>query len=431
VLVDGAVEQRLDLRVDPFFDRISLLPSDRGLDLLRIAAGVYAIDRIQRRNFRKGGFGVRCLAVKIEVRQPDFWMAPAVVEQLEQIQALLTGDMWSFTFEAISACSQGDEHQGRLEWPVDQTVDRIALYSGGLDSAAGLAHRLIHGNDRYGLLTVRHQAGLKSLCEGQISAIQNLLGSAEIPTASVVAGLRKGKAVRLSLQERTQRTRTFFFCALAAIMARAHSVKDVDVFENGVGAINFPLMTGMMMGAFATKGSHPTFLREMSSFCSNILDSEVSFHLPFGGMTKGEILKSLLGHGLDGWLSSSRSCVHTSMRVKGIQHCGVCPACIERRQAFAVAGIEDETAYQVDVFSNPPNSGTEAAYFRLYREEAAAWIATRPSALRRMGWHLRLTNVPADQREQVEALWMRHSQEVIEVFGDAPAGALVRTKAAA
>jgi len=431
VLIDGAVQQRLDLRVDPFFDRISLLPSNRGLDLLRIAAGVYAIDRIERRNFRKDDFGVRCLAVKIEVREPEFWMASNVVGHLEHILGFLTGDMWSFTFERSSAPSQGDEHQGRLPWRAPQEVERIALYSGGLDSTAGLASRLIRDDARYGLLTVRHQAGLKSLCEKQIRAIQNLLGTAKIPTASVVIGLRKGKAARLDSQERTQRSRTFFFCALAAVMARAHEVKDIDVFENGVGAVNFPLMTGMLMGAFTTKGSHPTFLREMSSFCSKVLDSEMSFHLPFGDMTKGEMLKSLRGHGLDAWLSSSRSCVHTSMRVKGIQHCGVCPACIERRQAFSVAGIEDETAYQVDVFSNPPISGTEAAYFRLYRDEAAAWLARRPSALRRMEWHLQLTDVPEVQRERIGALWARHSQEVIEVFGDTPSGALVRTKVAA
>lgn len=431
VLVDGAIKQRLDLRVDPFFDRISLLPSDRGLDLLRIAAGVYAIDRIQQRNFRSDDFGVRCMAVKVEVRQPDFWMNPVIVNQLESILAFLTGDMWSLTFEGISASLQGDEYQGHLEWRAPQEVDRIALYSGGLDSSAGLASRLIRRDARYGLLTVRHQAGLKLLCEKQIDAIPNLLGTAEISTASVVVGLRKGKAARLDSQERTQRSRTFFFCAVAAVMARAHEVKDIDVFENGVGAVNFPLMTGMLMGAFATKGSHPTFLREMSSFCEKVMDSEMSFHLPFGDMTKGEMLKSLRDHGLDAWLSSSRSCVHTSMRVKGIQHCGVCPACIERRQAFSIAGIEDETAYQVGVFSDPPISGTEAAYFRLYREEAAAWLARRPSALRRMEWHLQLTDVPADQRERIGALWTRHSREVIEVFGDTPAGALVRTKAAA
>ena len=70
-----------------------------------------------------------------------------------------------------------------------------------------------------------------------------------------------GVAKRMSNQEQSQRSRAFLFAAVAAVVAQASKVSDVEVFENGVGAINLPLMTGMLAGGLATRGAHPTFLK--------------------------------------------------------------------------------------------------------------------------------------------------------------------------
>jgi hypothetical protein len=49
--------------------------------------------------------------------------------------------------------------------------------------------------------------------------------------------------------------------------------------------------------------------------------------------------------------SLSASCVHFPLRRKDrVKHCGVCPACLGRRQALWHAGLRDETLYEIDVF---------------------------------------------------------------------------------
>ena len=58
IYVTGDHQQRLQLAADPFFDRLMKLPDDRSLDLLNIAAGVYTVDRIAKRNFASDELGI-------------------------------------------------------------------------------------------------------------------------------------------------------------------------------------------------------------------------------------------------------------------------------------------------------------------------------------------------------------------------------------
>src|SRR5262249_25663156 len=151
-----------------------------------------------------------------------------------------------------------------------------------------------------------------------------------------------GSSIRLSQQECTQRSRAFLFAACAVAVADAYRICDIDVFENGVGSINLPLMTGMLGQGLATRGAHPYFLALMSNLAMAITESNLRFTLPFASMTKGEMLERLKHHGLGSWARQSRSCIHSSLRLPGAPQCGSCPACIERRQAFRVAGVPED-----------------------------------------------------------------------------------------
>lgn len=417
IFLSGAANQRLTILQDRFLDSLPVAPASRERDLLRIAAAVYAIDRVAKRSYRDDEFGSRWIEARLEVRDPDFWRSSPIGRQISSILNFLTGDLWEFRFEPISNSYEGDERLLPLALRDRTPPDRIALYSGGLDSAAGLANRLIHTSCRYATLTVGHQAALRKRCRIQIRELQQLLGCKSLVVFPMVVRLRGGAARRLSLQEQTQRSRAFLFFVTAAVMAKAHGLRDVDVFENGIGAINLPLTIGMMFGGMATRGTHPTFVDEMSNFCSIALDSDIKFHLPFVRMTKGEVLKTLGHRCLEDWLRQSRSCVHTSPRNKSARQCGVCPACIERRQAFAVAGIDDREDYMRDVLSDPPVRGFDAAYLRLYRYQALSWLEGRSSATTGMEWHMRSTQVAPALQGDVTDLWSRHAQEVVSVFG--------------
>lgn len=414
IFVKGDLVQRLQFIQDRFFDSMSRLPCNRGLDLARVAAGIYAIDRITKRDFRGNDLGARSLAVEFEVHEPDFWCQPDVLSLLTEIVEFLSGDSWHLAFVPESHSPSGSGHQTRL--PVETAdVDRVALFSGGLDSMAGFASRLIHGTSSYALLTVSHQASLRKNCLDATRRLKEILNADPIFHSYVIAWLRSGKAIRLSYQEQTQRTRAFLFCSLGAVMAHALGCHDVDLFENGVGALNAPLMTGMLFGTLATRGCNPRFLSLMSDLCSKTLDSRLRFNLPFANMTKGEVLATLRNQGLDDWLQASHSCVH-SMRIKGVTHCGICPACIERRQAFDVAQIADKTSYQQNIFESPPDRGTPAAYFRLYQDEAFASLAGHARSKSRLEAHLQISGIDRARRAKLTALRRRHSLEVIRTY---------------
>ena len=142
-------------------------------------------------------------------------------------------------------------------------------------------------------------------------------------------------AAEEKLQERSQRSRSFLFTALGAITAIMHGQRTVEMFESGVGAINLPLMAGMV-GSKATRSSHPEFLRLMSKLASLVADSEIELHPAVHRPDQGRGRQALAGADLQELAASTASCVRFPLRHSKQKQCGLCPACIFRRQAAAV-----------------------------------------------------------------------------------------------
>ncbi len=68
-------------------------------------------------------------------------------------------------------------------------------------------------------------------------------------------------------------------------------------------------------------------------------------------MTKGQMVKLLVAEGMESLALSTVSCVHYPLRERPHKQCGVCPACIFRRQAMLVGGIkEPRGTYKFDLF---------------------------------------------------------------------------------
>jgi hypothetical protein len=360
---------------------------------------------------------VRRLNLVCEVHDLEFWSQSRILRSISDILQFLTDEDWNLRVEPIATRAFENGHQHPLDLPQHYQPTRVALYSGGLDSAAGLANRLMAGADGYALVTVGHQSWLRKKTVEQLKSLESVLHCAPLLHSTVVTALRGGGEIRLRDQERTQRSRSLLFASCAIAVSTAFEIDLIEIFENGVGSINLPLMTGMLNSGLATRGSHPTLLRKLSALASDIAETPVRFALPFAMMTKGEMLMRLRENGLGPWAQNSRSCVHSSWRIAGKSHCGVCPACIERRQAFAIADIPESDCYSTDIFGELPKRGPDADYFRLYRDEAQAWLAGDPRTRRRMDTHLRITEIPDDQHEPISALHTRHSNEVSAVYG--------------
>ncbi|NII73977.1 7-cyano-7-deazaguanine synthase in queuosine biosynthesis [Dyella sp. SG562] len=418
VSLTGAIEQDVVITTQRMLHQLMETATPRAVDLISIATGTYAIDRVILRtdNDHQNECGLRTLRIKFEVWDHAFWSQAAVKELLTDVLWHLTGDTWLLSFSQRPHPYQTTTHQGLLQLGEPHPT-RVALYSGGLDSAAGLANRLIDDNDTFMLLTVGHQSSIRSNSIEQVGLLSRILNTTAPHHASFMVKLIGGVAGNMKYQEKSQRARGFLFYATAATLADACGVDNIEVFENGVGAINLPLCEGGLVDGLSTRGAQPGILKKISQLVGLALDRAVCLSLPFLHSTKAEMLAPLKGKRLMiDWLTRSRSCIHSSLRISGKRHCGHCAACIERRQAFHAAGIVDDPRdYVVDLF----NSGMpkELDYLLTYLENARAWAAHHPSVRSRLERHRILSNMTHLPLSSMEDLMMRHALETLNTYG--------------
>ncbi len=313
-------------------------------DWFRIVMAVYCTDRLARRRHRAGSPGMaRIVKLTVPVEEPDFWRSSDTQSLVQEAIEQLSADVWRFEF----APAPLREFQPCFRFS-DEPV--VCLYSGGLDSAAGLANRLREQLGPVVTVTARHQSYQSKNVRDQIQRLRDRYGADLHPVLVTAFLLNAG---RLDMQETSQRCRSFTFASLAGAVACAIGASEVEVYESGVGALNLPLMNGMLSGGYATRGCHPRFLRVMSELATQIAGRPIRFVLPFRDYTKAEVVRTLAEDGLQDLAVQTASCVHYPLRVRGnAKQCGYCPACLGRRQALATAGIPEEAdRYQYDLFS--------------------------------------------------------------------------------
>lgn len=111
-------------------------------------------------------------------------------------------------------------------------------------------------------------------------------------------------------------------------------------------AYGFAVSIGAKLVAIAAHaGDHPIypdcrqgFIEMLSVTLSTGNDSDIYIHAPYTNRTKADIAR--LGNELGVPWNHTWSCY------KGLSlHCGRCGTCVERREAFALAGINDPTEY--------------------------------------------------------------------------------------
>jgi hypothetical protein len=215
----------------------------------------------------------------------------------------------------------------------------VALWSGGLDSLAGLCNRLsAEPRGHYTLLgtgsnTILHNTqrqvavGLRDKFPGRIRLIQLPMQLDES------AALRK---------EPSQRSRGFVFMLLGAACAYLAGKRSLHIYENGIGAINLPLRASEV-GLDHTRAVHPLSLRDASNLVTELLGTQFNFENPFLFSTKAMMCQALVETGCVDLAFETISCDRLH-REKPMQ-CGYCSSCLLRRQSLAVHGVEDQTCY--------------------------------------------------------------------------------------
>jgi 7-cyano-7-deazaguanine synthase in queuosine biosynthesis len=406
-----------------------LLPlTSRMIDLLRIASSIYFVDRLVKRDRKHGPESwCRKIACSIEVRELEFWSNPSVQDVLQEAVNFVSGDEWDFEF-VESVVSNGFEYEWQRPLQFDSSTEpkRVCLYSGGLDSAAGLAKRLLDVPETATLaVNVQHRTDLGHCVTEQLRVLSREF-KADLRPVVIPFEMDTPKSFA-GREETSQRTRSFLFVAAGGIIAGATGASELELYESGIGALNAPLLAGME-GSQATRSAHPKFLELMSGLLSLVVSRRIDVTLPFRNSTKGDVVKSLDSDSLREIARSTISCAHYPVRLeKGgtWKSCGLCPACIFRRVALHSAGISEASeGYQHDLLDprtsrlSPKKLRYLIAYLLQVDSFAVLDQGRLPSVISR---HLRNTEVllPGDSQQVYVDLFQRYRSEWHNLLGHA------------
>lgn len=338
---------------------LQTLPT-RVADLLDVALCIYEADRRSRRNFRDANTGQRRIHVKIEVRNPEVWTDYNMTQSLQDFLYWMSEDVWSFQFVRRRAFPSFPEtNQFLFRLPPERPV-RVSLFSGGLDSLAGLAtHMRDNSSNSYILVSGYTHNRLAERQRSQVRYIQQaMLGrdsSNARPTVHHVPihfNLRKLKSRQ---EEKGQRTRGVVFLALGAAVAAQAEADTLWVYENGIGALNLPL-NEIQLGVDNYRGVHPRSLMMAESIFELALGQPLHIRNPFLFRTKAEMCRALKSSGLVDAIRHTVSCDSFPLRIPGKpSQCGHCTSCLLRRHSLLIAGYGEYDSgclYRYDVLSN-------------------------------------------------------------------------------
>ena len=407
------------LGLPDFVRSVNYLPP-RCLDLLEIAAYVFAADRLTPRGSREAveyQAWSRSIGFIIKVRDYEFWRDPSVGEALKAALRFATGDRaYEFTFQAghtTPPTSLFDREAFSMETASDLS---IMLFSGGIDSLAGAVQRLEQTGEHVCLVSHLSQVGTIRTQRALASALQGDYRGRVSPYQfkTQLQGVRP--------KEETQRSRMFLYGSIAFSLATAFGRDRFCIYENGVTSLNFARRDDLI-NARASRTTHPQTVGRLAYLFSVIAEKPFAIDAPFLWYTKSDVVESLKSAGYGHLLPSSVSCSHTYKSGQNATHCGECFQCLDRRIGIYGAGaeqFENESLYATNIITSsiPSAEGKttavdylrQAANFSNWNQQYF-YNQTLDELQMLLGW------VPdyQDEDELVDKIWdlcSRHGKQV-------------------
>lgn len=309
------------------------------IDLVRIAVCAYLADRLERRG---EGYS-RTIEIHVQLMEPDRWQP--LSQELADLLRWISNDDWYITMSADG------QSQPAVLAVGDGGYERVALLSGGLDSFCGA------------VLNSSRTLYLSHTDNPTVTASQRrswgwLVGLSVVDGRRTQIDLRE----REGTTEKSTRTRSFLFYALAVAVARANGVDIVEVPENGFTSINVPLSADRG-GVLTTRSTHPWTIAQLRSLLGGA-GIQVEIANPYEWLTKGELIQQAaeattmdFAAGAAVTLSCAKLDGRTFKGGNQNYNCGSCVACLTRRGGFLSSGIEDRTPY---LFNSLPMASRDA-----------------------------------------------------------------------
>lgn len=340
----------------------------RSSDLVRIAAFVLAADQ----SVSRGGDADptlhnwhRRMGLVIPVNDPDFWGSSAVLGALRECVGFVSDDDWDFRF------SQRTEGPRQVAFDdvvaPDAEADVVIPFSGGIDSLTAVVEALRAGQ-RPMLIWHSSSNVLEGTRRQLLEALRSIFPQQPIGRISA-----RAHRVGPEQVEESNRSRSFFFASLAAVVANRFKTAGVYLADNGWVSVN-PRINDQMIGARGTRSTHPRFLRLFNELASLVFEDAPPVQNPFWDQTRADVMVRLRAAGCEGLLPTTRSCSAGRNKRRETPHCGECSQCIDRRFSSIAAGLQEfdpGEAYAFDVMRDALKPDTESlvmSYIRAARK---------------------------------------------------------------
>ncbi|KRB29885.1 7-cyano-7-deazaguanine synthase QueC [Mesorhizobium sp. Root172] len=218
-------------------------------------------------------------------------------------------------------------------------MNALVICSGGLDSVS-LAHKVATEQKLIGLLSFdygqRHkkELGFASICAKRLGVPhqvvdirdvgRNLSGSALTDDVDVPDGHYAEDSMRITVVP----NRNAIMLAIAFGVAAAQKADAVATAVHGGDHFIYPDCRPAFIDAFQTMQNHA-----LAGY------ADIRLYAPYVNMSKADIVSEGAKSGTP--FEATWSCYKG-----GAHHCGRCGTCVERREAFDLAGIADPTDYE-------------------------------------------------------------------------------------
>ena len=399
------------------------------VDLLEIATYVYCADQAATR----GGptsqdFGAawrRRFEFHIPVREPDLWTSKPVRSALCDTLGFLSDDDYDFNFKKLRRQQPATAY---LDFAQDTEAgfqaEEVILFSGGLDSLGGAVHEVVE--EKRAVALVSHRSSAKIDAKQQ-QLVRDLSARSLCKPLHIPVWVNKDKALG---REYTQRSRSFLFAALGAVVARLFDLWRLRFYENGVVSINLPI-SAQVVGGRATRTTHPQVLNGFAEIFSAVFEKPFAVENPFRWKTKAEVVELIRVGGCGDLVRHAVSCTHVWDMTTLHTHCGTCSQCIDRRFATLAAGCTDKEdppeMYAVDLLRGERPPGNSRTMLESYVSTAKRVLTMTDSAFfgafgeaSRVVRHVRGMSADGAAAEMLN-LYRRHAAAVFKVITDSMA----------
>jgi Queuosine biosynthesis protein QueC len=369
--------ERLNVDVNNSQYTLSNYLPDLERDFLDIAMSVYVADRVTLRSPEHPGSWVTAINGRefelfVPVRCPLIWDQESVRRALTAVLDFMTGDLWHFNFVERPP----ENHHQEFLFP--RRIERpfVGLFSGGLDSYAGVVNHIIGSQFKTGVLVAGHSTNTlfgrqrKLINETNEQLLQHGKHLLQMPLRHNLEERSKQYLGSDKQDEKSQRSRGFLFLALGLAIARMIGVDTLHVYENGFGALNLP-QTRAGLGIDYTRAMNPIAFEMMMNFASAVFDKPMRIENPSMWRTKGQMCQELHTNGFSGIAMQTISCdkYPRQGKTRDKEQCGLCTSCLLRRISLAAASLvtpdQEHAHYEDDVYQILPTPNNRQKLFPL------------------------------------------------------------------